>query len=169
MNLKLFVLTALLIGTTGMANAQDKAKDNTKKAAQQQKKSKKEKKEEDAHRELNPYEIGKLPGQVYLFGFSQAFGDSIAYISDVCRVDSIMLQKKTKFLPFRYDFSQQFKEYLEGEKSAKKQTSSVFYSTNKVALMKKQAKMRKRYLNMEHTTVVNIGDKEFKFIHPLDK
>ncbi len=168
MNLKLLVLAALLVGSVGTANAQKEAKDNTKTTTQ--KKSKKEKKEEkEAHRELNPYEIGKLPGQVYLFGFSQEFGDTIAYISDVCRVDSIMLQKKTKFLPFRNEFSLQFKEYIEESKGVKKQTTCVFYSVNKTSLIKKQQKMRKRYLNMEHTTVVNIGDKEFKFIHPLDK
>lgn len=155
MNYKLFILAALCVFSFGNASAQSR--------------NKKEKvKEQTGHRELNPYEIGKLPGQIYLFGFSQEFGDSIAYITEINKVDSIMLQKKTGFLPFRYDFSQQFKSHLEGTKGLKLQTSSIFFSQNKASLAKKLSKMKKRYLNMEGTTIVTINSDEFKFIHPLD-
>ena len=163
MKLKLFVLAAFVMGTFLTTSAQS---DNGGKAAKVKKEDKKKVKE--AHRELNPYEIGKLPGVVYVFGFSQEFGDTIAYITDITKIDSLMLQKKTGFLPFRYDLSQQLKSHLEGEKGLKKQTACVFYSKNKAKLNKKLSKMRKRYLGMEHTTVVNIGQEEFKFVHPLD-
>lgn len=171
MNYKLFVLAALCIFSFGNVCAQpgpggsmpgDKGPGDVK-----QKKEKKVK-EQTGHRELNPYEIGKLPGQIYVFGFSQEFGDTIAYITDITKIDSIMLQKKTGFLPFRYDLSQQYKSYLESDKGLKKQTTCVFFSKNKKSLSKKLAKMKKRYLNMENTTVVTIKDDEFKFIHPLD-
>lgn len=162
MKLKIFVLTAFLMGFLSLASAQNGGR------PPKGGKAKTEKAKKEPHRELNPYEIGKLPGTVYVFGFSQEFGDTIAYITDITKVDSVMLQKKTGFLPFRYDFSQQFKGHLEGEKGLKKQTACVFFSKNKAKLTKKLAKMKKRYLNMEHTTVVTIGQDEFKFVHPID-
>ena len=165
MNTKLFVLTALLIGTFFSASAQQPANGGR---PSRSGKLKAEKVKKEPHRELNPYEVGKLPGIVYVFGFSQQFGDTIAYLTDITKIDSVMLQKKTGFLPFRYDLSQQFKSHLEETKGLTKQTSCVFFSKNKVKLNKKLAKMRKRYLNMEHTTVVTIGQDEFKFAHPLD-
>jgi hypothetical protein len=164
MNTRLLILIAFFFGTICSASAQPGNGGKPQKAGKEKKADKKK----EPHRELNPYEIGKLPGTVYVFGFSQEFGDTIAYITDITKVDSVMLQKKTGFLPFRYDFSQQFKGYLEGEKGLKKQTACVFFSKNKVKLNKKLSKMRKRYLGMEHTTVVNIGQEEFKFVHPLD-
>ncbi|MBO4664060.1 MAG: hypothetical protein J5663_06565 [Bacteroidaceae bacterium] len=163
MNTRLLILTALFFGTICTASAQSGNGGKTPKAGKEKADKKKE-----PHRELNPYEIGKLPGTVYVFGFSQEFGDTIAYITDITKIDSLMLQKKTGFLPFRYDFSQQLKNHLEGEKGLKKQTPCVFFSKNKIKLSKKLSKMRKRYLGMEHTTVVNIGQEEFKFVHPLD-
>lgn len=112
---------------------------------------------------------GKTAGKVYLFGFSQAFGDTVAYLTDVCFVDSIALEKKTKFLPFRYEFSLQMKEYLEGKKGLKLQTSCVFYGKKRSTMQKRLAKMKKRYLNMDNTSVVTIKNDEFMFTHPLDR
>jgi len=145
MKIKLLILISVLLGTFNTANAQYQ------------------------QNSLRAYEMGKLPGKVYMFGFSQEMGDTVAYITDVMEVDSIMLQKKTKFLPFRYEFGMQLKEYLEGKKGLKLQTSSVFYSAKKATVEKKLAKMRKRYLSIDHSTVVNIKPEEFKFKHPLDK
>ena len=164
MNTRLLILIAFFFGTICSASAQPGNGGKPQKAGKEKRADKKK----EPHRELNPYEIGKLPGTVYVFGFSQEFGDTIAYITDITKIDSLMLQKKTGFLPFRYDFSQQLKNHLEGEKGLKKQTACVFFSKNKAKLNKKLSKMRKRYLGMEHTTVVNIGQEEFKFVHPLD-
>lgn len=167
MTTKIFLLSALFIGAISTTRAEN-MEINESTSVQSSKKEKKSEKEGNDHRQLNPYEIGKLKGQVYLFGFSQEFGDTIAYLTDVCKVDSIMLQKKTKFLPFRYEFSLQLKNYLENNKGLKKQTPCVFYAKSKEALIKKHSKMKKRFLNMEHIIVVPIEENEFKFIHPLD-
>ncbi|MCR5312376.1 MAG: hypothetical protein K6E54_01770 [Bacteroidaceae bacterium] len=120
---------------------------------------------------INEYidEFKKTDGQVYIFGFSQSFGDTISYITDVNLIDSLSIEKKTKFLPFRYEFSIQLKEYLEGKLGLKLQTTSIFYGKNKSKMEKKLAKLKKRYLNMEHSTIVPVKEDDFHFVHPLDK
>jgi len=112
---------------------------------------------------------GKQSGQTYVFACSFEFGDSIIYFTPIQLVDSIAITKKTKFLPFRSDFSQQFKDKLESERfHAKNQTTSVFYSEKKKDLQKVYNKMRKKYLTKSDLHIQTINESDFKFVHPLD-
>lgn len=112
---------------------------------------------------------GKTKGVVYLFGFSRSFGDSLVYITDLNKVDSLALEKKTRFLPYRYEFSLQFEEYLEGERKLSRQTTCVFFGKSKKKMQKRLAKMKKRYLNMDNVSIVNVSADEFNFMHPVDR
>jgi len=125
-----------------------------------QKKQKKQKVEEE------DVMSGKVAGQVYMFGFSEQFGDSIVYFSPICMVDSIAVYKK--FLPYRSDFSEQFKNHLETHKGCEQQTSSVFFSDDRKKLAKTFYKLKKRYLEKDGRKIEILEENEFKFIHPLD-
>ncbi|MBQ2167597.1 MAG: hypothetical protein II447_12560, partial [Bacteroidaceae bacterium] len=53
--------------------------------------------------------------KVYLFGVGQNFNDSSLYMTEVNEISFVRLEKRTKFLPSRVDYSLQFEEYLEGK------------------------------------------------------
>ena len=111
---------------------------------------------------------GKGSGKVYLFGVCQQLTDSIVYITSIQEVDSMDLDKKTKFLPFRSEFSIQLKEYMEGTLQRRYQTACVFYSPKRKKISKKFYKIKKRYLDNSYTRVVMLDEARFRFKHPLD-
>lgn len=113
-----------------------------------------------------PSQYGRGTGKVYLFGVSQMLTDSVIYITFIDEVDSLDLDKKTKFLPFRSEFSLQLKEYMEGTLKKDHQTATVFFSTNRKKLSKKYYKIKKRYLDNPYTKIVPIDG--FRFRHPLE-
>jgi len=108
----------------------------------------------------------KGKGKVFLFGVSQQLTDSIVYITFISELDSLDLQKKTKFLPFRSAFSIQLKQYMEGTLGKDRQTATVFYSDNRKKLSKKYYKIKKRFLDNPYTKIVPLDG--FNFRHPLD-
>lgn len=113
-----------------------------------------------------PSQYGRGTGKVYLFGVSQQLTDSVVYVTFINEVDSFDLAKKTKFLPFRSEFSLQLKEYMEGNLKKDHQTTVVFYSTSRKKLSKKYYKIKKRYLDNPYTKIVPIDG--FRFRHPLE-
>ena len=113
-----------------------------------------------------PSQYGRGTGKVYLFGVSQQLTDSVVYVTFINEVDSVDLAKKTKFLPFRSEFSLQLKEYMEGNLKKDHQTTVVFYSTSRKKLSKKYYKIKKRYLDNPYTKIVPIDG--FRFRHPLE-
>ena len=113
-----------------------------------------------------PTQYGRGSGKVYLFGVSQQLTDSVVYLTFINEVDSFDLARKTKFLPFRSEFSLQLKEYMEGTLHKDHQTTVVFYSANRKKLSKKYYKIKKRYLDNPYTKIVPIDG--FKFRHPLE-
>ncbi|MBQ0021789.1 MAG: hypothetical protein KBT29_00965 [Prevotellaceae bacterium] len=117
-------------------------------------------------KEEQEYGMGK--GTVYLFGVSQQLTDSVVYISSISQIDSIDLDKKTKFLPYRSEFSLQMKQYLEGKLNLKGQTVAVFFSDNRKKVAKKFYKIKKRFLDNPDTKIVIIDDNKFRFKHPLN-
>lgn len=115
-----------------------------------------------------PANFGKGNGVVYLFGVCQELTDSMVYITGIHRVDSLDLEHKTGFLPFRSEFSLQLKEYMEGQLHHQNQTASVFYSKSRKKLAKKFYKIKKRFLDNTYTRLVVIDDDRFRFRQPLD-
>ena len=113
-----------------------------------------------------PEVYGKGTQKVYLFGVSQQLTDSVVYITFINEVDSMQLEKKTKFLPFRSDFSLQLKEYLEGTLKRNHQTACVFFSLSRKSISKKYYKIKKRYLDNPNTKIVPLEG--FKFKNPQD-
>lgn len=110
----------------------------------------------------------KGTGKVFIFGASQTLSDSIVYLSSIQEIDGIDLEKKTKFLPYRSEFSIQMKEYLEGKQHLTKQTSCVYYSKSRKKISKMYYKLKKRYLDNPNTKIYMIEGDKFSFIHPVD-
>lgn len=115
------------------------------------------------------FSLEKTSGKTYVFGFAHVLGDSTAYITNINEIDSIDVQKRTKFLPFRSDFSLQFKIYLEAKCGLAHETSTVFFSKNRARLVKKFNKIKKRYLDSHSFVLKQVSDNDFRFIHPLDR
>ncbi|MBQ6964437.1 MAG: hypothetical protein IJP82_01945 [Bacteroidaceae bacterium] len=111
---------------------------------------------------------GKGKGIVYVFGVGQMLTDSVVYITTIQALDSIDLEPKTGFLPYRSELSLQLKEYLEGTEHLKHQTTCMFYAAKRKKLSKQYYKIKKRYLDNPETKLFMIDDQRFQFRHPLD-
>lgn len=127
--------------------------------------AKKDKKDTGTHA---PFVMEKTAGKVFVFGVSQRLGGDKVYITEISEVDSLALQKKTNFLPFRSAFSLQLQSFTEGVLNEQYQTVSIFYSAKKDKLKQTLAKVRKRYQLNKSKEVATIALELFKFKHPLD-
>lgn len=107
-------------------------------------------------------------GKVYMFGVCQQLTDTVVYITSICEVDSVDLDKKTSFLPMRAFFSDQLEEYVEKSLGRKNQTAAVFFSAKRNKLSKKLYKVKKYYLDNANNRVVALDESKFKFVHPFD-
>lgn len=101
---------------------------------------------------------------IYMFGVGAAFGDSVVYITDVNRVDSVVYEKKTGYLKNRADYSMQLKEYLEKKLGLERRTCAVFYSDSKAKADKKYQKLYKTYNNGGTSSVIKLGTDEFRYV-----
>ena len=110
----------------------------------------------------------KGKGKVYMFGVCQQLTDTVVYITSICEVDSVDLDKKTSFLPMRAFFSDQLEEYVEKSLGRKNQTAAVFFSAKRNKLSKKLYKVKKYYFDNANNRVVALDESKFKFVHPFD-
>lgn len=110
--------------------------------------------------------VAKATDVVYVFGVSFNFNDSTVYVTEVQPVSYMKLEKKTKFLPFRSEFSMQLRVYLEGTLGESNQTVSIFYDKNRSKLAKRFYKMKKRSLDMGKQLKV-VGSDVFTFKNPF--
>lgn len=166
---KLSILVLLLsICSVSFAQSEEvKADSVSSSKTEKAKKAPKQKKQKAE--EVDEVFLGKVAGQIYVFGCSSEFGDSTIYFTDVLMIDSLTVTKKYKFLPYRSDFSQQLKDKLEGNSyNMKNQTTCVFFSEKKSKLQKQYAKLKKRYLTKHKMNIINLDADKFKFVHPLD-
>lgn len=102
---------------------------------------------------------GKSKG-VYVVGVSASFTDSLIYFTDVQFVDSIEL--KDKMLPYRDQYSDQVKAYLEQVKGLKNRTCFIYFDKKKSKLEKDVKKMKEKY-RKEGKSIVREMDSNFKF------
>lgn len=163
----LIMLLTITAGAYAQTEATEQASDAPKAAVKvkKMKKVKQPKVKLDKRAEL-AYTKGK--GTVYVFGVSQQLGENTVYVTNINRVDSIDLQKRTKFLPYRSEFSIQLKQYLEGTEKLKKQTACVYYNKSRKKLSKEFYKIKKRYLDNKEKKMVMVDNEKFSFSNPFD-
>jgi len=81
---------------------------------------------------------------VYIFGFSASFQDSTIYMTEIQDLQGAWMNKKTKFLLGRDNYSYQLSNYFT-ENGQPNRVCMVFFSTSKSKAEKKFLKMRKKY------------------------
>ena len=79
----------------------------------------------------------------YLFGYGVSLVDSAAYLTDIQRLDTVILEHKTSFLRDRQLYTAQLGGYLEDSLKLVNTTCAVFYSQKRGRLEKKRAKVNK--------------------------
>ena len=88
---------------------------------------------------------------VYMVGVGISLVDSAVFITDMHLVDSVTLEKKTKFLADRQLYSFQLQRYLEENYKGGPYVPSVFFSKNR-------KRMERKYLSV----LVDQGQFRFK-------
>ncbi len=86
------------------------------------------------------------PKHLYMFGFSASFADSTIYVTDIQDVKGAWIDKKTKFLINRDNYSYQLKEYFFNTLQQNNRICMVFFETNKSKAEKKMKKLMKKYI-----------------------
>lgn len=82
---------------------------------------------------------------IYLFGCSASFTDSIVYITDVQVIEDAMIDSKTKKLENRDVYSSQLKTFLTENMNQPHRTCFVIFSDKAKKITKKLAKIRALY------------------------
>lgn len=98
---------------------------------------------------------------VYMFGLAASFTDSLAYITDIQRVDSAYLYKNG-FLADRPLYSQQLADKTKSM-GHDNMTCMVFFNPKKAAVEKKYLKVKHRYGQQHGVAVTPLGNDEFSF------
>lgn len=102
----------------------------------------------------------KVEKDVYVWGVSMSFSDSIVYFTEIQHVEGVVLENK--LLPNRHLYSYELKDYMSFEENMPGRTSFIFFSEKRSKLEKKEQKVKKRLVERQGKSVRYLGDK-FKF------
>ena len=83
--------------------------------------------------------------QMYLFGFSASFKDSVVYITDIQEIQGAWMDNKTQFLLGRDSYSAQLKEHFDRQQQPNR-VCAVYFNTSRKKLEKTYEKMKKKYV-----------------------
>ncbi len=108
---------------------------------------------------------GVVVPEMYMFGFSASFQDSTIYITDIQEVKKVWIEKKTKFLLGRDNYSQQLKNYFSEKLQQPNRVCIIFYAENKKKAEKKMEKLKKKYVVQSKGSydIHYITTEDFKF------
>ena len=102
----------------------------------------------------------KIDTEVYVWGVSLSFSDSIVYFTEVQHIDGAVIEDK--LLPNRHMYAYELKDYMSFQENMPGRTSFIFFANTRSKLEKKEQKVKKRLVERENKTVRYLGDK-FKF------
>ena len=102
----------------------------------------------------------KIVTEVYVFGVSLSFTDSVAYFTEIQHIDGAIIEDK--MLPNRHLYSYELKDYMSYEEGKPGRTSFIYFSDKRSKLEKMELKVRKKLLYNGEKTVRYLGSK-FKF------
>lgn len=128
------------------------------KSSEKAKKESKPKKESDAAKQKK-VKSGYEKTDIYIFGTSFSFSDSIMYMTEVQKLDSVMV-RADYFLDGQDDYDSQFKKWLEAGGSSMQVASSQFF-VKKSKADKKYAKVKKNAIRKHRCTIITVPD--FKY------
>lgn len=87
----------------------------------------------------------KLKKDIYLFGCSASFTDSIVYITDVQVIEGVKITSKSLVLPDRESYSAQLKDFLAEKMNLPHRTCFVIFSDKAKKITKKLTKLKNLY------------------------
>lgn len=99
--------------------------------------------------------------QLYIFGFSASFKDSVIYVTDIQHLEGAWIESKHKFLLGRDQYSAQLKTYLTETLSQPGRVCMVFFALKKKDAEKQYLKLMKKYKQGYDVRYLNV--REFKF------
>lgn len=99
---------------------------------------------------------------LYMFGFAASFSDSTVCFTDIQRVDSAYIDKKTKFLVERENYSYQLRDYLKSHDWTTP-TCITMYASSRDDAEKKFVALKKKYTMGGRYTIKYIDATEFKY------
>ena len=102
----------------------------------------------------------KIQTEVYVWGVSLSFSDSIVYFTEIQHVEDAIIEDK--LLPNRHLYAYELKDYMSYEEGMPGRTSFIYFSDKRSKLEKKEQKVKKRFVEGGEKTVRYLGDK-FKF------
>lgn len=107
---------------------------------------------------------GDLKRQVYMFGFSASFNDSIIYFTPIQQLDAYIKSDRTHFLVNRDQYSYQLRNYFDNRGQLHRTCVTIF-DTDKDKIEKKYAKMKEKYTTKSKNRfdVNYLSDSDFKF------
>ncbi len=102
------------------------------------------------------------PQTVYIFGFAASYTDSVAFLTDVMKVDSATILPNG-FLAGRALYSLQLENHVTADKKVMDPTTAIFFSTSLSAARKKYEKINTRYQRSTDLALIYVGEDEFRF------
>lgn len=102
------------------------------------------------------------PKRVYMYGISVNFNDSTVYLTDVQRLDDVIINAEGA-IKNHSGYSLQLKVYLEGTLGKVNQTCAVIYSDKKKKLERRFIKTKKKYIADKDKILHQIGASDFTF------
>lgn len=103
------------------------------------------------------------PTKIYAYGVCSTIGDSILYITEIHEVDSAWINRKTKFLYSRDNYSAQLREYMDQVEGITRPTCSITFALDRKHIDKKMAKLRKRYAKKGNYIIKEVSASDFTF------
>lgn len=100
---------------------------------------------------------------VYMVGVAMSLVDSMVFITDMHLVDSVTIEKKTKFLADRQLYSFQLQHYLEAVYKGGPYIPSVFFSPNRKKMERLYLSLHKRYVNSHGLRMILVDQGQFRF------
>lgn len=102
----------------------------------------------------------KVQTEVYVWGVSLSFSDSVVYFTEIQHIEGAIIEDK--LLPNRHLYAYELKDYMSYEENMPGRTSFIYFSDKRSKLEKKEQKVKKRLVEDGEKTVRYLGDR-FKF------
>ena len=99
---------------------------------------------------------------IYIFGVSASFLDSLVYFTDIDELQDVRI-KKDMMLPYRQEYSNQLKNYLEQEEGLTNRTCFIYFNKKKKKLDKLEIKLKQRYAKGGALYIQQVNPNTFHF------
>lgn len=100
---------------------------------------------------------------VYMIGVGMSLVDSTVFITDMHLVDSVTLERRTRFLKDRQLYSFQLQRYLEHAQGGGPYVPGIFFGKGRRKMERRYLSLHKRYVQDKYWRMVLIDQGQFRF------